>query len=461
MFYRLQLIVSAHLFFFLLVTPISADSQISPDGTRLSGRDLTPYGAEYAKSESGLVPRWNGARDRQYYIGSISRKDFSIEETVFGDSIILTIDHSNFSDQKKNLTDAHVALLSKHQGYRLNVYSPRRICTYPAEISSATRKNADSGKLVDGGNRVEGANIGVPFPVPSSGLEIIWNHNLRYRGQRYRRNVVSLVSNGAGGHSKSRITEEVEFLYSKGEGSIDYKPSPESDFYQKYKHRLFVGGGTDHILVWESFGKNRRAWRYKNQQRRVKRAPEYRYDLDANAGEGLETVDNFDLFNGAPDLYDWVVVGKFEKYIPYNTTKLVSTRLTYDDIIRDNFIDPQFLRYEPHRVWQVEARLKRGLERSHIYYRRVKYIDEDTWTVVVSELYDMRGELWRVQEGYIAYSPELSACISHAQTTYDLKSGRYAVRGLSNEEVQNDVIFEGYQRYDFGPAAIGRRWVIR
>ena len=46
----------------------------------------------------------------------------------------------------------------------------------------ATKHIATSASLVPGGNGVTGALGGTPFPIPKSGLEVYWNHLLRYRG---------------------------------------------------------------------------------------------------------------------------------------------------------------------------------------------------------------------------------------------------------------------------------------
>ena len=68
-------------------------------------------------------------------------------------------------------------------------------------------------------------------------------------------------------------------------------------------------------------------------------------------------------------------------------------------------MNPDHLRYELHRVWVVDATLKKG-ER-HIYKRRTFYIDEDSWQILLVDQYDNRDQLWRVSEG-------------HAITYYDL-----------------------------------------
>src|SRR5664280_2250069 len=65
--------------------------------------------------------------------------------------------------------------------------------------------------------------------------------------------------------------------------------------------------------------------------------------------------------------------------------------------IRDS-INQDLTRYELHRVWVVEAKLKPGT--SHIYPRRTFYVDEDSWQVLAVDQYDSHGQLWRVSEAH-------------------------------------------------------------
>ena len=59
--------------------------------------------------------------------------------------------------------------------------------------------------------------------------------------------------------------------------------------------------------------------------------------------------------------------------------------LPYDQIVRKGSPNADLLRFELHRVWVVEARLKAG--QNHVYERRVFFLDEDSWSVLVSEAY--------------------------------------------------------------------------
>ena len=49
----------------------------------------------------------------------------------------------------------------------------------------------------------------------------------------------------------------------------------------------------------------------------------FAYDGPGTASDGLRTSDGLDIFNGAPDKYEWKLVGKKEMYIPYNNYKLM------------------------------------------------------------------------------------------------------------------------------------------
>ncbi|MDO6806343.1 DUF1329 domain-containing protein, partial [Wenyingzhuangia sp. 1_MG-2023] len=83
----------------------------------------------------------------------------------------------------------------------------------------------------------------------------------------------------------------------------------------------------------------RKAWIYNAGSRKVRRAPAIAYDSPGTASDGMRTSDNFDLYNGAPDRYEWKLVGKQEMYIPYNSYKLKSGQLKYDDIVQPGHIN--------------------------------------------------------------------------------------------------------------------------
>ncbi|MNO70294.1 hypothetical protein D3C76_611720 [compost metagenome] len=184
----------------------------------------------------------------------------------------------------------------------------------------------------------------------------------------------------------------------------------------------------------------------------MRRAPQVSYDGPGTAADGLRTSDNFDMYNGAPDRYDWKLVGKKEIYIPYNNYKMDDPKLKYGAIIKAGHLNQDLSRYELHRVWHVVATLKPG-ER-HIYAKRDFYIDEDTWQAAEIDHYDGRGTLWRVAEAFQQYYYNNQVNWYTAETLYDLLSGRYLTLGLKNEEKSSYDYNYRAGESDYTPAAL-------
>jgi len=214
------------------------------------------------------------------------------------------------------------------------------------------------------------------------------------------------------------------------------------------------------LLVHETLNQNkehRRAWIYNPGQRRVRRAPNVAFDNPRTASDGLATADQFDMMNGSPERYNWELVGKKEMLVPYNSYKLHSGDVKYDEIVKPLHINQDLARYELHRVWVVDATLKEGAR--HIYKRRTFYVDEDSWQILVVDCYDNRDELWRVQEGYAINYYDLPNVWTTLDTTVDLQSGRYLAIGLNNEEAITYDFSAKFDLSNFSPGALRRAGV--
>ncbi|HBY87804.1 MAG TPA: DUF1329 domain-containing protein, partial [Colwellia sp.] len=197
----------------------------------------------------------------------------------------------------------------------------------------------------------------------------------------------------------------------------------------------------------------RQAWTYNTGQRRVRRAPNVAYDAPGTASDGLRTTDDFDMYNGAPNRYNWTLKGKQELLIPYNDYRLHSDKVKYADILQAGHINPDLVRYEKHRVWVVEANLKENTR--HIYKKRVFYIDEDSWQVAVTDIYDNRDELYRVGVAHAINYYDVPTLWSTLDVFHDIQSRRYIAIGLDNEAKMYDFSKQLNER-DFTPAALRR-----
>jgi hypothetical protein len=197
----------------------------------------------------------------------------------------------------------------------------------------------------------------------------------------------------------------------------------------------------------------RAAWVYNSGTRRVLRAPEISYDSPRQGLDGLSTIDDYDGYNGSPDRYEWKLLGKREMFISYNNYALTDKGLKYADLVKPSVMNQDYVRYELHRVWAVEAALRSG--KSHIYAKRVYFLDEDSWQIAHGDLYDGRGELWRVLEQYGVQYYNAPAFWLAGSAQYDLQSRRYVSSGLANEE--KPMLFAPNMKPDaFSPSALRR-----
>src|SRR3546814_10626741 len=83
---------------------------------------------------------------------------------------------------KAQLTAGYRALFARDADYQMRVYPSVRAAFLPDTVNAATRENATTASL-EGTDRPSGARLGVPFPIPKNGAEVIWNHKLKFRGK--------------------------------------------------------------------------------------------------------------------------------------------------------------------------------------------------------------------------------------------------------------------------------------
>ena len=142
------------------------------------------------------------------------------------------------------------------------------------------------------------------------------------------------------------------------------------------------------------------------------------------------TVDDQQGFNGAYEKYDWKLIGKKEIYIPYHNYKLDTPGVPYETLLHVGHPNPDYMRWELHRVWVVEATLKPG-ER-HLYGKRVFYIDEDSLSVAAVDSYDNRDEIYRAGLLPSVYNYAVQGYVSRHNIYFDLQSGHYVTIRLIN-----------------------------
>ena len=404
------------------------------------GKSLTPMGAEMAGNADGSIPAWKPLAKNA---GTVDSKGF-LSDPYGSEKPLFTITAQNVDQYKDKLAPGQYAMFKRYPDtFKMPVYPSHRGATVPDDVFAAIRKNATTTTLVAGGNGLENFQTAIPFPIPKDGLEVIWNHITRYRGGSVTRLVTQATPQTNGSFSLVYFQDQFVFR----DKMKDYDPANPGNvlFYFKQKVTAPARLAGTVLLVHETLDQvkePRKAWVYATGQRRVRQAPQVSYDGPGTAADGLRTSDNLDMYNGAPDRYDWKLEGKKEMYIANNSYKIDSPTLKYADIIKAGHINQDLTRYELRRVWHVVATLKPG--QRHIYAKRDFFIDEDTWQAAVIDHYDGRGQLWRVAEAHAEDYYDKQVPWYALETLYDLQSGRYLALGMKNEEKQ---------AYDFGFSA--------
>jgi len=411
---------------------------------------LTPVGAERAGNAEGTIPAWDGGLTE--VPAGWSQGDPRVDPYASDDKLF-TIDATNAGAYADKLSPGQMALLSNYPGYTMDVYPTRRSCALPARNYEQTRANL-AGAATDEDGDVTSGFGGVLFPQPKTGWEAMLNHTTAYSGLGTRHMVTTAVSKTDGSNKVYRgEVQTYTPMYDPDIAGI----ADTSGFLRKFvyvsKEPAKSAGSAG--LVHEFFNRSRSSWVYLPGLRRVKMAPSIAYDNPASGQDGLRTFDQTGMFNGAGDRYNWELQGKQELYIPYNATRLRDQSLSVDDIVGEQFPPRNLTRYELHRVWKVQATLGEGVR--NIFTRRDFYLDEDSWRIVQADLYDARGELWRVQESHIFAATELPACVGAAEFYYDLLARRYVADSLIiGDDESNYALGAEINGAQFTPAYLRR-----
>ena len=419
------------------------------------GKSLTPMGAEMAGNADGSIPAWKPLPKNA---GTVDSKGF-LSNPYASEQPLFTITAKDVDKYKDKLAPGQYAMFKRYpETFKMPVYPSHRGATVPDDVFAAIKKNATTTNLVSGGNGLENFDTAVPFPIPKTGVEVIWNHITRYRGGSVTRLVTQATPQPNGSFSLVYFQDQFVFR----DKMKDYDPKNPGNilfyFKQKVTAPARLAGGV--LLVHETLDQvkePRSAWVYNAGQRRVRRAPQVSYDGPGTAADGLRTSDNLDMYNGAPDRYDWKLEGKKEMYIASDAYKLDDPNLKYTDIIKAGHINQDLARYELRRVWHVVATLKEG--QRHIYAKRDFYIDEDTWQAAVIDHYDGRNQLWRVAEAHAENYYDKQVPWYALEALYDLQSGRYLALGMKNEEKSAYDFGFTATTSDFTPAALRQEGV--
>ena len=419
------------------------------------GPDLTPTGAQLSGNEAGTIPSWTGgvtAPPPDYVIGAAYIDIFADDEPI------LEITAKNAAEHADKLSEAHKQLFKLYpETYKMTIYPSRRSCAWSQKVYQAIERNSKNAKLVNDGNGIDGALMSTPFPKPTKGIELYWNHNLHYKGYKTYQKITGGTVYPDGTHV--RVVREDKKL--NHYGNPDIKEFSELNNIEINWTGVWSapirnsGSGFSMKNPIDQTIEPRSGSFFSPDTRKVMKATPSRvtYEAPMSTAPSMRISDDMFLFNGAPDRYDWKLIGKKELYIPYNSYKSQAEGMEIADLLLGKHLNPEHIRYELHRVWVVEASLKEGAR--HPYKRRVIYFDEDSWIATIAEIYDNDDVMVAGQVGFVKNHYDVPACFQDFDVKYNFDNGQYNVDNLNIEfgvpRYDTDI-----RENDFGASALRR-----
>ncbi len=420
----------------LLMTSMSAQAAVSPEQAAKLKTTLTPFGAERAGNADGSIPEWTGGYTKapaNYKQGDPRPDPFSDEKPLY------SINAANMAQYADKLNDGVKALMKKYPDYRIDVYPTHRSAAAPQRVYDNTFNNATSAKLTGDGYTFEGAYGGVPFPITTNPNEMILNHLTAWtRGESSTSpsrcftvtpdGNMSMVSDGI---------QELQRPYFYNDGSLDsYKGF---HVIGRYVQSAPASKAGEAILAHDpsTADKRRGLWQYLVGQRRVRRAPSVSYDTPDSVTSGMGFFDEAFMMFGPWDHHEYKLVEKKEMYIPYNNNR--ANAASPEDLFTPNYLNPDLVRWEKHRVWVIDATLAPG--KRHVVAKRRFYLDEDTWQIILTDGWDAQDQLWRMVYTLTELAPDVPALVGNmAWGVYNLQTGGYYLNAATNGTTQFAVV---------------------
>ncbi len=376
---------------------------LQPDALKST---LTPLGGLRAGNAEGTIPAWTGdipTLPAGYVSGQIRPDPFA------SDAPVATITASNMETYADKLTQGDIQLLKTYPDYQLVIYPTHRTGVAPQYVYDYTYKNASTAQLTPDGNNLSNAYGGIPFPIPTNGKQILWNHLLRWLGVT--------ISAPAGVYQVTATGEIILRAFANLQYQVPYYfNGREAEFNGIFEQLLVQNTAPAYIegqsvLVLNSLDPLQdpaRGWEYLLGERRVREAPQLRYDTPEDTAGGVVNWDEAAMFSGATDQYDCKIIGKKEMYVPYNCNKAWKTPIK--EILGPHHANPNIIRMELHRVWVVEMTLAPG--KRNVDARRTIYVDEDTWLILAMDIYDASNSLWKYHSAVPAICADLPGMVS-------------------------------------------------
>jgi hypothetical protein len=259
----------------------------------------------------------------------------------------------------------------------------------------ATRKNAGKIKMDDQNVPIGYEDIsGFPFPEPKTGWEVAWNYDFNNRGDsvHYRQRgtqVDPATGLDRGGTVRARILWFVSRTEIPPKPRIPSEDNPRGirwGFIRDFEHPRVMSKNRGLHHRYLDFGRDDENYMWMSEFRRIRRAIA---SQKTNTGWGSQrSFEDQDGFNNHIIANSYKLLGKKEL--------LVARHVDSDEWVR---VPGQYLysgvERERLNTYVVEVTSK---DPTHVYSKRIWYVDPEDFFIKWTEAYDREGRPWRLLE---------------------------------------------------------------
>lgn len=318
------------------------------------------------------------------------------------------IDATNVPQYADFLSPSLVWIVQR--GAEIKVSDYKKVA-FPPPFAAATEKYSGQVEIAPDSSHLKNHVAGLPFVKvdgsdPQAGAKHMFNFNaaIAVDDLDLRNFDCDTGALGKGGDpvhvERHFLIDHIRRLYFRERTMVDPKPELPNRDNARYKEAMypmiepFDLKGTGFTLNrYQDHTKQDDTWLYLPQLRRVRRLSSAQRS-DALFGQDTDQ-DSYAGYAGNVGWFDWSYLGEKTVLGSFHADKIpVSWQEPSGDFLHASS-------WEPRKVWVVEGKAKFP---QYAYSKRVIYLDQESYRIPFTDIYDQGGELWKVWVNNFMYA---------------------------------------------------------